>query len=226
MAAGLGLVAISCNKSTSSSTAAYASFAVVNASPDAPSLNIFVNGASVVQDFAYGSDTGYYAALPGTYNVQMLSFLNSEALVSGIVTFGPGKSYSLFAIDSSAKMKIAAVEDDFTIPSTDSVRVRFLHFSPNAPAVDLVAGGTTMLAANRTFNDQELTPAYAQFITLAAGTYDLDVRLAGTTTSVLPLPGTVLEGGKVYTFYAKGFVGGIGVQALGAGTVIHNQGPQ
>ncbi len=227
LAAGaLGLAVTSCTKNSSSDTIPYASFAVVHASPDAPSLNIFVNGASVVQNFEYGSDTGYYSALPGTYNVQMLSSLTSAALVNGIVSFAPGKFYSLFAIDSSAKMKIAAVEDNFTVPSTDSVRVRFLHFSPNAPAVDLAAGGITVLATGRTFNDQELTPAYAQFITLAAGTYNLDVRLAGTTTSLLPLPNTVLEGGKVYTFYAKGFVGGTGVQALGAGTVVHNEGPK
>ena len=57
---------------------------------------------------------------------------------------------------------------------------------------------------------------FTEFTPLAAGTYDLEVRLEGTETSLLDLPGITLEDGKIYTVFAKGFVGGEDDQALGA----------
>ncbi len=199
------------------------SFAVVHASADAPNLDVFANTGLVVQNFAYGADTGYYATQSGTYNFQVAVTATATALVSQDITMAPDKAYSVFIIDSFSKIKLTAVEDNFTAPPGDSVRIRFLHFSPDAPAVDIVSGGTTVLAGNRSFNDQAANAELTQFITVAAGTYNLDVRLAGTSTILLPLSNTVLAGGKVYTFYAKGFAAGTGTQALGVGTIVHNE---
>ena len=39
---------------------------------------------------------------------------------------------------------------------------------------------------------------------------------------MLPLPGITLEAGKIYTVFAKGFVGGTGGQALGAQIIANN----
>ncbi|HRH50197.1 MAG TPA: DUF4397 domain-containing protein [Panacibacter sp.] len=222
-ASALVLVVSSCKINNSNTTTPpVSSFAVVHASPDAPNLNVYANGGVVVQNFAYGSDTGYYVVQPGIYNIQMVSAATSAALVNQDVTIEPNKAYSIFAIDSLSKIKAVAVEDNFTVPSSDSVRIRFLHFSPNAPAVDIL-NGSTILFSNRNFNDQQTNAALAQFTTIAAGTYNLEVNLAGSSTSVLSLPNTVLQGGKVYTIYAKGFAGGLGTQALGVGTIIHNE---
>lgn len=39
---------------------------------------------------------------------------------------------------------------------------------------------------------------------VAAGSYDLEVRVAGTSTVALELPGVTLESGKTYTVFAVG----------------------
>ena len=62
---------------------------------------------------------------------------------------------------------------------------------------------------------------FIDFTPLDAATYDLQVRVAGTSTVVLNLPGIGLENGKIYTVFAKGFVGGAGDQALGAEIIIN-----
>jgi len=41
-----------------------------------------------------------------------------------------------------------------------------------------------------------------------AGTYDLEVRLAGTDTVALAVPGVKLDAGKVYTAWAMGLAAG------------------
>ena len=62
---------------------------------------------------------------------------------------------------------------------------------------------------------------YTAFTPLDAGTYNLEVRVAGTTPPVLPLPGIVLQAGKIYTVFAKGFLGGTGAEALGAEIIVN-----
>ncbi|HXS82659.1 MAG TPA: DUF4397 domain-containing protein, partial [Methylomirabilota bacterium] len=51
---------------------------------------------------------------------------------------------------------------------------------------------------------------------------DLEVRPAGTTTVALAIPGVTLQAGKIYTVFAKGFLGGSGAQALGAQIIVNN----
>ena len=72
-----------------------------------------------------------------------------------------------------------------------------------------------MVFANYTFKKA------SAFTPLDAGTYNLQVRLAGTSTVVLDLPGITLTSGKIYTVFAKGLVGGTGSQALGAQIIVN-----
>jgi len=51
---------------------------------------------------------------------------------------------------------------------------------------------------------------------------NLEVRVAGTTTVALNLPNVRLDAGKIYTVFAKGFLGGEGAQALGVEIILHN----
>lgn len=63
---------------------------------------------------------------------------------------------------------------------------------------------------------------FYDFRAVGAGTYNLEVRLANQPVVVLSLPNITFESGKIYTIYAKGFVGASGTQALGAGIINNN----
>lgn len=219
----LGLAALdSCNKDDNNNPPT-SSFGVVNACPDAAALDVYVNSSLIASNFTYGSDTGYYLLTPGTYPVQLATTGSSTFLVTENVTMSPGIAYSIFAIDSVSSLKATVVQDSYTTPAADSVRVRFFNFSPNAPAMDLAITGGAVLFPARSFNDQEENSTYQQFTTLAAGTYNLEARLAGTSSVSLAVPGFQMQGGKVYTIYLKGFVSGTGTQALALGSVLHNE---
>jgi hypothetical protein len=214
---------VSCNTKDQNPTPPIATFGIVHASPDAGNVDVYVGGNLAAQNFAYGADTGYFAVTPGTYTLQFAPTGTTNFVINTNIMLSPATTYSIFAIDSLSAIKAAVVTDSFTTPSTDSVRVRFFHFSPDAPAVDVAIAGGSTLFGNRTFNDQSANASYQSFTTIAAGTYNLEVRTAGTSTVVLPVPAITLEGGKVYTLYAKGFLTGTGTQSLAIGTVIHNQ---
>lgn len=220
-AAVMGVV--SCNNNNDDTVTPPISYVgIVHATPDAGNVDVYLNGGLAAQNFAYGSDTGYYAVNPGTYNLQVAPTGTTSYVLNTSISLAPGTAYSVFAIDSLSAIKAAVVTDSFSIPSSDSVLVRFFHFSPDAPAVDVVVSDGTTWFSNRTFNDQEATKSYQTFTRIKAGTYNVNVNAAGTSTVLLPVPALTLQGGKVYTLYAKGFAAGTEAEALGVGTLLHN----
>ncbi|MBC7888611.1 MAG: DUF4397 domain-containing protein [Ferruginibacter sp.] len=127
------------------------------------------------------------------------------------------KVYSTFLIDSVSKAKAVIVNDDLTEPTPGKVKIRFFHFSPNTPAVDVVISATSAkLFTNRAFNDQVANTAYENFIEVEPGNYtflfnNVTTGLTAYTTSVQSLLPD-----RIYTLAARGFTGGAGAQALGA----------
>ena len=100
------------------------------------------------------------------------------------------------------------LEDDLTAPASGQSHVRFLHLSPDAPAVDITLTDGTVVFANAAFQD------YTAFTPLDAGSYDLQVRAAGTSTVVLSLPTITINDGMIYTVFAKGFLNSLAAEII------------
>lgn len=214
----------SCKLGGGETTPPSAAFFIVHASPNAPNVDVIVNGGFYVQNFAYGSDTGYFFVPPATYNLKIAAPTGSTAYpVDANVTFAAGKYYSVFAIDSASKLKSAIVEDVLSVPGTDSVRLRFFQFSPNAPYLTAKFKNTTtntdsVVYSGRSFNDQNNNNNLALFTTIKAGTYNLTI-IKADGSSLINFTGLVFGNSLSYTVYLRGFEGGTGTQALDKGIV-------
>lgn len=195
--------------------AANASVMLIHASPDAPLVDILVDNAVAVEDVDFLDNTDYLSLTSGTRNVKLNVAGTATTAFNADVPLSGNKNYSVFAIDSVSKLSALVLEDDLTAPAAGKAHVRFVHLSPNAPAVDIAVTGGSVVYSDYSF--KEASP----FTPLAAGTYNLEVRLAGTSTVVLPLPNISLANGMIYTVYARGFVGGTGTQALGASIIMN-----
>ncbi len=195
----------------------YAKVLVTHASPDGPGVDLLIDGNKInTSPLNFPSNTGYLQVESGTRNVKVNVTGTSNSVIAADLLFDVDKSYSIFAIDSVSKISPLVLTDDLTAPAAGKAHVRFIHLSPNAPAVDVAVTGGSVLFGGKSFKD------YTAFTPLDAGTYNLEVRVAGTSTVALPLPGIVLEAGKIYTVFAKGFLGGTGAQALGAQIIVNN----
>jgi hypothetical protein len=102
--------------------------------------------------------------------------------------------------------------DDLSALDAGKARLRVIHASPDAPAVDVAAKGGAVLVPNLAF------PNASDYLTVDAMTVDVEVRAAGTNTVALEVPGLNLEAGKVYTVYAVGLLSG--TPALGVLPVV------
>lgn len=196
----------------------FANLLVTHASPDAPGVDLLIDNAK--QNSAaltYPNNTGYLDVETGSRNIKINVSGTSTTVINADLTFEKDKNYSVFAVDSVSKISAIALEDDLTSPAAGKAHVRFVHLSPNAPAVDVAVASSGAVV----FGDVAFKEATA-FTPLDAGTYLLDVRVAGTTTVALVLPAITLQAGKIYTVFAKGFLGGTGTQSLGAEIIVNN----
>ena len=224
-ALALGLMVSACSdENPAGPVTGSANVLIVHASPNAPAVDIVGdNGAAnAVDSLTFPTNTGYVALAPGVRNVKV-NVRGSSPIVTAIdanLTLENGKNYTVFAADSVSKIGPIVLVDDLTAPAAGNAHVRFVHLSPDAPAVDVAVTGGAVVFGNTSFlGNKPFTP-------LPAGTYNLEVRVQGTvppaTAAVLLLPNITLQAGKIYTVFAKGFLGGGGSQALGAEIIANN----
>jgi len=152
----------------------------------------------------------------GTRNVKVNVAGSTTTVINADLPVLAGGNYSVFARGPVASIGALVIADDLTAPAAGKAHVRFVHLSPDAPAVDVAVTGGPVLFANQSYQD------YTAFAPVDAGTYDLEVRPAGSGTVALAVPGVVLQPGKIYTVFARGFLGGTGAQALGAQIIVNN----
>ena len=196
----------------------HAKVMVVHTSPDAPGVDVLVDGTKVnTAALNFPENTAYLEVEAGTRNLKVNVAGSTTTVINADVPFTKDMSYSVFAVDSVSQISAIVLADDLTAPAAGKAHVRFVHLSPDAPAVDVaVASDGTVVFGNKAFKE------YTAFTPLDAGAYNLDVRVAGTTTVALVLPTLNLEAGKIYTVFAKGFLNGTGAQALGAQVILNN----
>ncbi|HOT49768.1 MAG TPA: DUF4397 domain-containing protein, partial [Candidatus Hydrogenedentes bacterium] len=90
------------------------------------------------------------------------------------------------------------MRDDNSAPPPGQARLRLVHASPNAPPVDVAVAGGPVLFSNVAYKNA------GNYVTRAAGTANLEVREAGTSNVLLPLPNLPLNNCSVYTLFLLG----------------------
>jgi hypothetical protein len=201
---------------TSPAPAEKANVLVVHASPDAPGVDLLVDNTVAGTNLTFPNNTGYLSVNAGTRNVKVNVTGTSTTVIQANLNLAANKNYSVFAVNQVSAIEPLVLEDDLTAPASGKAHVRFIHLSPNAPAVNITLTDGTIVFGNVAFKGS------INFTPLNAGTYNLQVRDAATNqTVVLELPNITLQAGKIYTVFAKGLLGGTGTQQLGAQIIVN-----
>ncbi len=153
-----------------------------------------------------GDNQGYVLLDGATYDAHMPAWMRviyapKPTVFEADLTLEAGKDYSVIAAGELAAGGIQPVVLDDTAlnaaPNAGEFKIRFVHLSPDAPAVDIALKGGAVLFGNVAFKE-------AQDGAFPAGSYELEARVAGTNTIALALPAINFEAGKIYTAYAMG----------------------
>jgi LPXTG-motif cell wall-anchored protein len=176
---------------------------VVHASPDAPAVDVWVNGSVAFSNAPFQGITDYAKLEPGSYQVQVTPTGATEPIViDATLDLATQTDYTVVAVGQLENIEPLVLVDNNSAPAAGKAHVRFVHASPDAPAVDIAVTGGPVLFSNVPFKGT------GDYLPVDAGTYDLEARVAGTDTVALSVPGVALADGTVYTIFAMGLVEG------------------
>lgn len=200
-AAALALACLGCDNTDTPTglPEGFAELRVAHLVPDAPAVDVWLNGRVALASIPYGDVTPYTGLSAGTYRVQVTpAGATSPVVIDAVVDLGNGVSYTVAATGllGGGTLGPLVLVDDRT--RSAQAKVRFVHASPDAPAVDVAVAGGPVLFGDVAFNESD------GYLAVDGGTYDLEVRVAGTSTVALALPGVGLAGRTNYTVFATG----------------------
>jgi hypothetical protein len=187
--------------------AADSSVTVVHGIPGV-TVDVYVAGNLTLPGFAPGTVTDPLSLPAGDYLVQVFGAISTPpalasarvdtAVITDTETVPSGKNVSLVANIEGGTPQLSAFVNNTSAVAEGTSLVTVRH-TADAPAVDISVNGTVAIP--------NLAPGAEASAPLPAGTYDIQVLVAGTSTVALNLPGTVIPAGKSVIVYAIGDAG-------------------
>jgi Domain of unknown function (DUF4397) len=179
---------------------------VVHASPDAPAVDVVVNGnfaSPLVGNLAYPSFTSFAYVPPATYNVKVAPTGTQTAVISADLSLVAGTRYTVLAVDKVAKIAPLVLSDDPRRIAT-AAKLRLVHASPTAGPVDIyvTAQGAGIASATPLLTNVPFK-ASTGFLQVKPGTYDVTVTPTGSKTVAIGPATITINGGGIYTAVAR-----------------------
>ena len=109
----LGLLVIP-DKVSKSPSQNYSSVRVIHLSPNAPGVDILVDGDTLFEDTSFGEGTDYVDLNPGTYNVNVVLNTDKSVVLPLKVTLNPDKIYTIYIIGNPPTLQAVQVVDGNT----------------------------------------------------------------------------------------------------------------
>jgi len=180
---------------------------VAHLSPNAPNVDVYVDGSAALEDVPFGAVSGYLDVPAGTRTVEITAAGDPDTSVfAGDVGVEAGQPYTIAAIgeigdDADQMFEPLVLQDDNSAPDSGMARLRVVHASPDAPAVDVTIAAGDVLFDGVAYGG-------SGYVEVPAGDYTTQIR--GDTDSndgdVVAEYDVSLSGGQVYTAFAAGYL--------------------
>lgn len=176
-----------------------------HAVPNGPTVNVLINGQLALSDISFTEASDYISLTGQSHTIQLVSSDNPDNfLFETIIDTEAEQIYTLVVTGKVAMMEALVIEDNHTLPAAGHAQIRFVHLSPNAPTLDVLAKNG--LEANL-FSDIGFKGA-ARYVPLKAGEYDFTLKVSGTSVIAFSSSPITLEADTVYSLFAVGLAGG------------------
>jgi hypothetical protein len=183
---------------------------VVHASPDAPKVDIRVDGQPALDAIPFGASTGYVPVPDGAHKFGIY-VTGTDTLVTEVdAVIAPNSRYTVAAIgfaeaNKTPGFRVIVLPDDRDDPNDGVAYIRFVHASPSAPPVDIYVGGSpyeTVRGRNPLLSAFPFGIATG-YLGVPAGTYYARLTPAGEKTPIALESGAVMLPSRgVHTAFA------------------------
>jgi hypothetical protein len=175
---------------------------LVHAAPDAPPVDVYLNDAEIAQNLEFGTATEYVTVPSGDgrgVRVTATGTPVEEAIIDTSLDFDPGQAYEILVTGGGDDLEATITGTDLRPLAEGQARVRVIHASPDAGAVDIgVKGSEDNIFEGVDFRDA------TDYVVLDAGDYSLEVRPGGEDMTVALETDATFEEGVTYDLVALG----------------------
>ncbi|MEO0043220.1 MAG: hypothetical protein RL329_2668 [Bacteroidota bacterium] len=206
------LLTTSCKDETTVAVPVYAKAQFVHVAPEAPGVIASVDGKNINTDSLKYLQYINYVDVDVTAAGKRTIKLDSKTgnVTTDSLAMNKDVYYSFYAYSDTGaakKTRVQVAPDDLAVPAAGKAKLRIAHFVSDATAkIDVEAALPGQIATTRNDFSALQFKNISNFVELAAGSYDLKVKLAGTTQLVFTIPSTTFEAGKSYTLVARGYM--------------------
>lgn len=176
---------------------------ILHASPNTPPVDIYANGNPIVKNLAYKELSDYIPVPPGNYNIKAYrSGDMTNPLINENISIFENTISTIAAIGAFPNVSLYSIPEPIMAQNFGRPCVRFVHLSPNAPAVDIKLSDDTKIFSNVPYK------GITNYACIPEGTYTFKVSPSGTDNVVLTVPNVKLDSNNYYTIYVVGLAGG------------------
>lgn len=176
---------------------------VMHTVPNAPNVDIYVDDEMIIDNLAYGDFTDYLPVQEGTYKVTLyVAGTQDNPIVANMLPVEPDVMLTVAAVGTPDNISLLSITDGGSNIIPGKAMVRFIHLSPDAPAVDITLQDGTVIFPDVAF--KQITP----YIAADPMELTLQVRPAGSSDIVLEIPNVPLTEDSLNTIYAVGLLQG------------------
>lgn len=211
IALGIALAAAGCGSDTTAAGLELSRIRVVHASPDAPNLDIYLDGNREAANVPYAGASNYLPVIFGTRVVELTATGSQTPLIQSALPVAQGTDYTLLAVNRLASIQALVLTDDNSAPAAGQAKLRIIHAAPSAPAIDVyaTAPGADLASATPQIGGLAFRSA-STYLSVAAGDYRVRVTQAGTKTVLFDSGTLPLGAGVIRTIVAVDHAGGGG----------------
>ena len=109
----LGLLVVP-DKVSKSPSPNYSSMRIIHLSPNAPAVDILVDGDTLFEDISFGEGTDYVDLNSGTYNINAVLNTDKSVVLPLKMTLNPDKIYTIYIIGNPPSLQAVQVVDGNT----------------------------------------------------------------------------------------------------------------
>lgn len=178
------------------------SIRVFHASPNAPAVDVYANGKLIVKNLSYKELSQYISVAPGSYNIMVYtSGQMTNPVINTNLNIPANTVFNIAVIGTLPDISLYPIQEPTTAQNFGRPCVRFVHLSPNAPAVDIKLSDGTKVFTGVGYK------GITDYACVPTGTYTFTVSPTGRENIVLTVPNVKLDPNSYYTLYAVGLVG-------------------
>ena len=176
---------------------------VLNGSPDASSLDVYLDDSLVeaLSGVSFGAISDYTTVQAGSHDLKVFDSgadpTVDQPRYTTNVGVDAGTMNTLAVTDVLATVKLQVLVDT-PAPVAKKSQVRFVQYSADLPPGDIAPVGKDPLVTDLAY------PAASQYLTVPAGSYILESRPAGDASVGMQLPPVTLAPGRSYSAFVVG----------------------